>query len=270
MASTHQQPMDFYSQRYSSERQKLRDMLFAEVYDDYFGQSSWVSTADYDRFTEWMELTPASRVLDIACGAGQPTLRLLAATGCSVVGVDSSQPAISNAIALAEENGLSARAQFQCWDAGQALPFHDRSFDAMTCIDALAHLPNRPKILADWARVLKQNGRLMFTDQVLTGPISNTEVAARSPHGYFLVVPDGYNEQQLPGAGFELLRRVDLTPSFVRIATRHCEVRAQHAEKLRAAEGDEEFEMQNRYRAVAEQLAREGRLSHFAYMARRT
>lgn len=261
--------MDFYTRRYSSERQELRDMLFAEVYDDYFGQSSWVSTADYDRFTDWLELTSASRVLDIACGAGQPTLRLLAATGCSVVGVDSSQPAIANAVALAEEKGLSARSQFQCWDAGQALPFHDRSFDAVTCVDALAHLPNRPKVFADWARVLKQNGRLMFTDQVLTGPISNTEVAARAPHGYFLLVQDRYDEQQLDGAGFELLRRVDLTPSFIRIATRHCEVRARHAEELRAAEGDEEFEIQNRYRAVAEQLAREGRLSHFAYIARR-
>ena len=60
---------DFYSTRYAPERQKLRDLVFGQVYDNYFGQSSWVATADYDRFPDWLELTSDSRVLDIACGA---------------------------------------------------------------------------------------------------------------------------------------------------------------------------------------------------------
>src|SRR5882672_335374 len=113
MTPNRDQPDDFYANRYSAERQRLRDLLFAEVYDDYFGQSSWVSTADYDRFTLWLELTSASRVLDIACGSGQPLLRLLAATGCSGTGIDSSKPAIASATALARERGLSARAGFE-------------------------------------------------------------------------------------------------------------------------------------------------------------
>jgi cyclopropane fatty-acyl-phospholipid synthase-like methyltransferase len=78
-------PTDFYGTRYSADRQKLRDLIFGEVYDNYFGQSSWVSTADYDRFTDWLELTSGCRVIDIACGAGQPALRLAAAVGCSIV-----------------------------------------------------------------------------------------------------------------------------------------------------------------------------------------
>ena len=268
-ASAPGRPGDFYSTRYSPERQKLRDMLFAEVYENYFGQSSWVSTADYDRFVDWLELTSSSRVLDIACGAGQPVLRLASATGCSVVGIDSSEHAIANATTLAQERGLSARAQFECQDAGQPLAFDDHSFDALMCVDALSHLPNHPKVFAEWARVLKHRGQLIFTDQVLTGPISNVEVGARTPHGHFLFVLDGYDERQLNNAGFELLRRVDLTLSFVSIAARHCAVRARHSEALRAAEGDQEFELQKRYRATAEVLAREGRLSHFAYVARK-
>jgi hypothetical protein len=45
-----EQPDDFYAARYAPERQSLQDVLFREVYDDYCGQSSWTSTANYDPF----------------------------------------------------------------------------------------------------------------------------------------------------------------------------------------------------------------------------
>jgi hypothetical protein len=63
------------------------------------------------------------------------------------------------------------------------------------------------------------------------------------------------------------LERVDLTPTFAQIAERHCAVRATHEQALRSLEAEEEFERQNRYRAMGAQLARERRLSHFAYLA---
>jgi hypothetical protein len=42
-----------------------------------------------------------------------------------------------------------------------------------------------------------------------------------------------------------------------------------HADALRVSEGERVFEEQNRYRAVAEQLAHERRLSHLAFLARK-
>jgi hypothetical protein len=50
---------------------------------------------------------------------------------------------------------------------------------------------------------------------------------------------------------------------------RHCATRVAHEQALRSAEGEKEFEIQNRYRAIGAQLARERRLSHFAYLAHR-
>jgi hypothetical protein len=41
------QSHDYYGTRYAPERQRLQDMIFGEVYDDYFGQISWVATANY-------------------------------------------------------------------------------------------------------------------------------------------------------------------------------------------------------------------------------
>ena len=262
-------PTEFYGVRYSPERQRLKDQVFAEVYDDYFGQSSWVSTADYDRFIGWLEVTTSSRVLDIACGAGQPALRLVSRTGCSVVGIDSSKEAIARAIALAKQRGLSSKALFECADAGKQLAFDDCSLDAVVCIDALSHLADHPSVFAEWARILKPQGRVVFTDQVLTGSISNHEVAARSPHGHFLLVLDGYDAKELEKAGFEIVRHVDITSTFAAIAARHCAARTRHADALRSVEGDEDFEVQNRYRTTAETLAKEKRLSHFAFLARK-
>jgi SAM-dependent methyltransferase len=157
-------PTDFYETRYAPERQRLQDMIFREVYDDYFGQSSWITTASYDRFYRWLEVTAEARVLDVACGNGAPALRLAGALfGCTVVGINSNAHAITRASAVARERGLSERVRFEIHDAGQPLPFHDRAFDAVTCMDALGHLPDRPSVFAAWARVLKPGGRLLFT-----------------------------------------------------------------------------------------------------------
>ena len=260
-------PYDFFAMRYAPERQKLRDAIFSEVYDDYIGQSSWMSTADYDRTIGWLDVAPGARVLDVACGGGGPTLRLARHTGCSVVGIDRNAQALANAAALAQAEGMNDRVRFECHDASQSLPFPDGAFDAVVCFDAVMNLPNRQRTFAEWARVLVPDGRLLFTDQVMTGPISNEELAARTPGFYFLLTARGYDEQLLREAGFELLRSEDMTDGLHQLAERHCASRKAHADTLRAAEGEEEFEMQNRYRAVAELLTREHRLSHIVFLA---
>jgi SAM-dependent methyltransferase len=263
------QSSDFYERRYEPQRQSLQDMIFREVYDDYFGQSSWTSTAYYDTFSRWLGVTTDSSVLDVACGAGAPALRLARSAGCMVVGIDNNANAVAKAVALAHEQGLSKRVRFECRDASQPLSYPDSAFDGVVCVDALLNLPNRPRILAEWARVIKPGRRLVFTDQVITGPLSNAEITMRTPAGYWLLAPPGYNERLLGEVGFELLRYDDMTATLAKIARRHCAARAAHADALRASEGDMVFEEQNRYRAVAEQLARERRLSHFAFLARR-
>jgi SAM-dependent methyltransferase len=204
-----------------------------------------------------------------ACSTSHAALRLARSTGCAVVGIDSNAHAIAKALALAHEQGLSERVRFECHDTSQRWPFLDSAFDAMICIDALGHLPDRPQVFATWARILKSGGRLLFTDQVITGPLSNVEIAMRGPSVWALLAPAGYNERQLKEAGFELLRCDDMSADLAEIARRHCAARAAHADALRAS-GRYGLEEQNRYRTVAEQLARERRLSHFAFLARKS
>jgi SAM-dependent methyltransferase len=263
------QPYDYYAYRFAAERQGLHYALLHEVYDDYCGQTSWTPTALYDRYYRWIDVAPGACVLDVACGAGGPALRLARGAGCALVGIDINARAIATATALADEQGVADRVRFVCHDATAPLPFPDRTFDAIVCVDAIVGLPDRLRIFAEWARVLKPGGRLVFTDPVLTGPLSSAEFAARAPF-FFVLAPPGYDEGLLEEAGFELLRREDVTADLAEVARRHCAARAAHADALRALEGDAVFASQNRYRATAELLAREGRLAHVAFLARRT
>src|SRR3954447_13061957 len=91
-------------------------------------------------------------------------------------------------------------------DCGASLPFGDGSFDAVLCIDAIGHLPDRFGTLAEWARLLRPGGRLVFTDPaVLTGAVAKGELDVRAI-GFFLVVPPGLDEAAIQAAGLNLTR----------------------------------------------------------------
>jgi len=66
---------------------------------------------------------------------------------------------------------------------------------------------------------------------------------------------------------FKLTHREDLAHRLADLAKRHCGARARHSAGLRAIEGDGVFKTLTTYRAVAERLAREGRLAHVLFVA---
>src|SRR5262245_37820460 len=127
-------------ERFSSE---LYASIRREAFGEDIGQHSWLTADEHDLFIGWMAPRKGSRVLDVACGSGRPTLRIAERTGCSVHGIDMLAAAITEARSAAEQLGLETRATFDQADAAQRLPFNDASFDALICIDAINHLPNR-------------------------------------------------------------------------------------------------------------------------------
>ena len=69
--------------------------------------------------------------------------------------------------------------------------------------------------------MLKPGGRAAFTDPVVvTGLVSNEELAVRSSVGFFLFGPPGVNEQLIADAGLELVKRDDVTENTAAIAGR--------------------------------------------------
>jgi ubiquinone/menaquinone biosynthesis C-methylase UbiE len=159
-----------YNANYGNFQTALYAQIRQEAFGEDIGQNSWLTSDEQDRFLQWLDLSPGKTLLDVACGAGGPALRMAATTGCSVIGVDIHEQAIRTATSLAAKRGLGERAQFRATDASEPLPFPDDSFDAVTCIDAINHLPDRPSVIAEWARLLKPGGRLLFTDPISRRP----------------------------------------------------------------------------------------------------
>ena len=112
-----------YNINYGHFRAELSAEIRREAFGEDIGQNSWLTAEEQDRFLGWLELAPGMTLLDVGCGTGGPALRIAATTGCSVVGIDVHPDAIKTARSLAQERGLSERAEFRVADAGGVLPF---------------------------------------------------------------------------------------------------------------------------------------------------
>jgi SAM-dependent methyltransferase len=96
-----------------------------------------------------------TRVLDVCCGTGI-VIAAAAARGAQALGVDFS-PAM-----LHEASRAHPQLQFDEGDA-EALPYADRSFDAVVSNFGVHHVARPHKAVADAFRLLRARGRLAFT-----------------------------------------------------------------------------------------------------------
>ncbi len=260
-----------YDASYGSFGTELYSDIRREAFGEDIGQNSWVTSDELEVFLGWLGLSSGKTLLDVACGSGGPALRMAGTIGCSVVGVDVHEQAIATANSLAAQRGLARLAEFRLADAAARLPFPDSSFEAITCLDAINHFPHRRRTIAEWARLLKPGGRLLFTDPItVTGPLTNAEIAVRSSVGFFLFVPPDYDERVLVECGLRLLVRRDVSANMAEVAGRWHAARASRSAALREVEGEKTFEGQQEFFAVAARLAREGQLSRFVYVSEKS
>ncbi|MBI1359965.1 MAG: methyltransferase domain-containing protein [Alphaproteobacteria bacterium] len=241
-----------------------------EAFGEDYGQNGWQTAAELDLFLSWLDLRPSAQVLDFACGAGGPAIRIAERTGCTVTGLDLDPRAIAAADRLASQSSARQRVRFMTGDGGVRLPFDDASFDAVICIDAVNHLPDRIAMFGEWRRVLRPGGLAVFTDPaIITGPVTGRDLAIRSSIGAFLFSPPGADEDMLETCGFHLEAREDRTANMSASARGRHDARARHAVELIAIEGRDAFDRQQVFFETTARLAAEARLSRFAFLARR-
>jgi arsenite methyltransferase len=151
------------------------------------------------RLAELAGIAPAQRVVDVACGSGSTVLLLARELGCETVGVDLGARAIERA-------PRHPRVRFVVGDA-EALPLPDASFDVALSECSLCTFPDKPRAIAELARVVRPGGTIAIAD--VTADAGALPEQLRSAAARVACVADarsaGEYETLLRGAGCEPL-----------------------------------------------------------------
>jgi len=152
-----------------SERQGLVNRVFANVAERYDLMNDLMSGGLHRLWKSDLiaELGPPRgaqpfRLLDVAGGTGDISLRYAQASGTSATAVlcDISPEMIAVGRRRVQAAGLENRISFSEGNA-EALPFADRSFDAYTIAFGIRNVTHIDKALAEAFRVLKIGGRFL-------------------------------------------------------------------------------------------------------------
>ncbi len=131
-------------------------------------KSMWMS-GDYATFAPYLvegamdflaqcDIPAGTKVLDIACGAGQTALPM-ARNGCLVTGLDLAGNLVRVARERAQAEGLAV--QFDEGDA-EELPYEDASFDMVFSLIGAMFAPQPQLVAAEMARVCRPGGRIIM------------------------------------------------------------------------------------------------------------
>ncbi len=144
------------------------------------------------------------RILDVACGLGASTRRLM----------DSYAPDMITGINISHAKIAAARARapgcgFNVMDA-TVLDFPDNHFDAVICVEAAFHFDTRDGFFKEALRVLKPGGSLVLSD-ILYRKMCNAMVRlGRVPQANLVASIDEYSAR-LAAAGFTVVEVTDAT-----------------------------------------------------------
>jgi SAM-dependent methyltransferase len=133
-------------------------------------KATWMA-GDYGHFAEYLEpgaleflarfpIQAGTRLLDVACGAGQIAIPA-ARAGARVTGVDIATNSIEQARARAQAEGVDAR-----FDEGDAemLTYEDASFDLVVSLIGAIFAPRPERVAAELVRVCRPGGRIVMAN----------------------------------------------------------------------------------------------------------
>ena len=161
------------------------------------------ATLRFRKALEAADLVPGEQLLDVGAKWGGLGLYARnAGLGIQYTGLDLSEENAHRAAELELDVRLA--------DASQRLPVDDHAYDCVVCLELLEHLPRPVDLLAEFARVLKPEGRAIVS---VPNPYSWVEVYRElfrrpDPEGHLNAFTTPVMENLLALAGLRLERRL--------------------------------------------------------------
>ncbi|MEC0182209.1 methyltransferase domain-containing protein [Paenibacillus peoriae] len=118
-----------------------------------------------ERILEACQITPDTKLLEVAPNMGTTAIHIAKTYGCNVTGIDLHEPSVLKARENIKTHGLENSIHIEFGNA-LSLPFADESFDVVVNEAMLSMLPLEQKrqALKEFMRVLKPGGRLATHD----------------------------------------------------------------------------------------------------------
>ena len=172
----------FYETHPINEQQILHDLerdgialdgLTEEILKDY-DQDHFGGLEAVDILAALAGIGAATHVLDVCSGMGGPARYLAHRLGCRVTGLDITKSRHEGSVRLTALVKLDHLVDFRLGNALD-MPFADATFDVVIGQEAFAHVPDKPRLIAECARVVRPGGTIAFTDILRRDGLSAAE-----------------------------------------------------------------------------------------------
>jgi ubiquinone/menaquinone biosynthesis C-methylase UbiE len=196
----------------NASRGHLNDLAPEELFphdQDHYG-----GLAANDALAERAGIGKGTRVVDFCSGLGGPSRYFAHRYGADVIGIELTPARVKGAQQLTRLVGLQNSVRVVEGNVMQ-VPLPDTSADAVISQEALLHVPDKERALAEAYRILKPGGRIALTDWIAHRPLSDAD---RELMWQGMAVADLYGLQTyadlIRRAGFSVNSVDDLTADW--------------------------------------------------------
>lgn len=135
---------------------------FGEEYPENLDHYGYLTKTDIEYISATLQLSPGEKLLDVGCGKGGPGMKIAEKMELDLTGVDIVKDAVLQARELQASFDLAYSPNFMVGELYN-IPVEDDCFDAVICVDSLWTVDDKVKALSEVKRVLKTDGRFIFT-----------------------------------------------------------------------------------------------------------